>query len=199
MKTTTLNPGLVLLPLLLAGLYACTHQQPVADEPARLHALPFNVVATGDSRADAAAASTFSWATGIEPVTGGLQTGDVSVNTLLEEAIANTLQKKGYRYAAATGQGDLLVSYAVALNDATADKQLAEKYGMQADLNFLSPEPDKFEKGTLVIDVVERKTGLSAWRSSLQGFAYLDIDQAERRQRIHSIVQRMLSGLPARN
>ena len=70
---------------------------------------------------------------------------------------------------------------------------------MQADLNFLSPEPDKFEKGTLVIDVVERKTGLSAWRSSLQGFAYLDIDQAERRQRIHSIVQRMLSGLPARN
>ena len=191
MRISNLKAALLLLPVLL---YGCTHQQPVADEPARLHAMPFNVVATGDSRA-----STFSWATGIEPVTGGLQTGNVSVNALLEEAIANTLQKKGYRYATATGQGDLLVSYAVAVNDAAADKQLAEKYGMQADLNFSSPEPDKFEKGTLVIDVVERQTGLSAWRSSLQGFAYLDINQAERRQRIHSIVQRMLSGLPARN
>ena len=197
MKFTNLKAVHVLLAVL--GLYGCTHQQPAADEPARLQAMPFNVVATGDARADVASASTFSWAAAVQPLTGDPRMESVPVNALLEEAIADTLEQKGYRYAAAMDQGDLLVSYAVSLNDAAADTQLAEKYGMQADLNFSSPDPDKFEKGTLVIDVVERQTGLSAWRSSLQGFAYLQIDESERRQRIHSMVQRMLAGLPSRN
>lgn len=183
---------------LLAGLYGCTHQQPVAEPPARLHAMPFNVVATGDSRTDPASAATFSWTAASAPADARPGMEDVPVNALLEEAIADTLQQKGYRYFAASGQGDLLVSYTMTLNDAAAERQLAEQYGMQADLKYSSPDPEKFEKGTLVIDIIERQSGLSAWRSSLQGFAYLQLDDMQRRQRIHGMVARMLSGLPDR-
>ena len=190
---------LMTVTVLLSVLYGCAHQQPVAEEPARLHAVPFNVVATGDARTDAAAAATFSWATAAEPPAGDSRMEGVQVNALIEEAIANTLQQKGFNYLAATGQGDLLVRYAVSLNDAAADSRLAEKYGMQADIGYTSPDPEKFEKGTLVIDILERQSGLSAWRSSLQGFAYLDISEAERRQRLQTMVNRMLSGLPSRN
>jgi len=191
--------ALFLLPALMAGIAGCASRQPVAEQPAGLHAMPFSIVATGDSRADAASASTFSWAAAPQAVINVHDTGGVPVNALLEEAIASALQEKGYRYSDAAGQGDLVVSYAVILNDAAAEQQLAEKYGMQSDLNYVSPDPDRFEKGTLVIDVIERRTGLTAWRSSLQGFAYLQIGAAERRQRVQAMVQRMLAGLPARN
>ena len=198
MNISNFKAMLVLCPVLLAGMYGCTHQQPVAEQPARLHAMPFNVVATGDARTDPASAATFSWTAASTPAdtTPGME--GVPVNALLEEAIADTLQQKGYRYSAASGQGDLLVSYTMTLNDAAADRQLAEQYGMQSDLKYASPDPDKFEKGTLVIDIIERQSGLSAWRSSLQGFAYLQLDDMQRRQRIHGMVARMLSGLPAR-
>jgi len=191
--------GLALLPALLAGMLGCASQQQAAKQPARLHAMPFSVVATGDSRADAASASTFSWTAAPAALINVPETGGVPVNTLLEEAIATALQHKGYRYSGAAGQGDLVVSYAITLNDAAAEQQLAEKYGLQSDLNYQSPDPDKFEKGTLVIDVIERRSGLTAWRSSLQGFAYLQISAEERRQRIQAMVQRMLAGMPARN
>ena len=190
---------MLLLPALRAGLSGCASQQPAADKPAHLYAMPYSVVATGDSRADTTAATTFSWPAAPAAVNNERGTTGAPVNALLEEAIATTLQQKGYRYSAAAGQGDLIVSYDYTLNDAAADKQLAQKYGMQSDLNYTSPDPEQFEKGTLVIDVIERHSGLTAWRSSLQGFAYLQISAAERRQRIHSMVQRMLSGLPARN
>lgn len=199
MKTTNLKTTLALLSAMLAGLYGCTQPPPAADETTRLHALPFNVVATGDSRADTASAATFSWVAGIEPGNSDPRMADIPVNALLEEAIRDTLQQKGYHQSPAAGQGDLVVRYVVALNDAAADRQLAEKYGMQADLGFSSPDPDKFEKGTLVIDITERHSGLSAWRSSLQGFAYLQMGEAERRQRIRAMVQRMLAGMPSRN
>lgn len=197
MKTTNLRAAAVLT-ILLPGLNGCTHQQPVSEEINQLQAMPFNVVATGDPGTDAAAASTFSWAERGESASGARLMADVPVNALLEEAIADILQQKGYRYSAATGQGDLLVSYTVTLNDEAADRQLSEKYGMQADLNVSSPDPDRFEKGTLVIDIKEQQSGLSAWRSALQGFAYLHINEAERRQRIHGMVRRMLAGLPSR-
>ena len=194
MKTRYLPAVVALLP----ALYGCSHQQPVMEAPARLHAMPFNVVATSDARTDAAAASTFSWATATEPPAGDSRMEGVQVNALIEDAIATTLRHKGFNYLAATGEGDLLVRYAVSLNDAAADSRLAEKYGMQPDVGYTAPDPEKFEKGTLVIDIIERQSGLSTWRSSLQGFAYLDIGAAERRQRLQAMVQRMLSGLPAR-
>jgi len=84
------------------------------------------------------------------------------------------------------------------LNDARADQALAEQYGLKASVNLASPDPTRYEKGTLVIDVIERSSGLSAWRSALQGFASLDISESERRTRIHELVQRMLAGMPAR-
>lgn len=198
MNTTHLKVILVSCAVSLAGMYGCTQQQPVSEAPARLHAMPFNVVATGDSRTDPASAATFSWAAGPATADSGPGLEGVPVSALLEEAIADTLQQKGYRYSAASGQGDLLVSYTMTLNDAAADRQLAEQYGMQPDLKYTSPDPDKFEKGTLVIDIIERQSGLSAWRSSLQGFAYLQLDDMQRRQRVHSMVARMLSGLPDR-
>lgn len=61
-----------------------------------------------------------------------------------------------------------------------------------------SPDPDRYEMRTLVIEVTDQSTGLAAWRSALQGFAVRDPGATERRQRIGLMVDRMLAGMPAK-
>ena len=69
---------------------------------------------------------------------------------------------------------------------------------MQPGLNLNSPDPARYQKGTLVIEVTEKSTGRTAWRSALQGFAVRELGDTERRQRIGLMVDRMLAGMPGK-
>ena len=75
---------------------------------------------------------------------------------------------------------------------------MEDRYGVQPGLAGASPDPGRYEKGTLIITVVDRRSGLVAWRSALQGFASQNISEETRRERINDIVTRMLAGIPAR-
>jgi len=185
--------------ILLLLLAACSEQPatPAGTATGR-HAIPFNIVATGDSRTDIVAATSFAWMPGMQEAHEDPHLGDLQMQALLRESITVAMADKGYLPAMDEGQSDLLVGYVLVLNDARADQALAEQYGLKASVNLASPDPTRYEKGTLVIDVIERSSGLSAWRSALQGFASLDISESERRTRIHELVQRMLAGMPAR-
>ncbi len=124
---------------------------------------------------------------------------NLQLQELLRAAINNTMTEKGYQAAAAGVQGDLLVGYIITLNDARTDEEIADSYGVQASINVPTPDPARYEKGTLVIDILDSSTGLMAWRSALQGFASFQISDEQRRHRINEMVQRMLSGLPVRS
>lgn len=188
---------LVTLAVCLLANAACSQRAPNSPQVATgLHSLPFSVVSSGDSAADISAAETFGWArsgAARQPAPAGMQ-----AETLVQDAIVSTLQQKGYRQVATAGEADLLVDYHIALGDAAAGSALAGTYGVQPSINVDSPDPEKYEKGTLVIEVIDSRTGLSAWRSALQGFAGMDLPAAQRRERIELMMQRMLSGVPAR-
>ena len=125
---------------------------------------------------------------------------DVQLQKLLRAAISNAMTEKGYQATVAGVAADLLVGYSITLNDdARTDKNIADDYGVQASINVSTPDPALYEKGTLVIDIVDSRTGLMAWRSALQGFTDSRISEQERRQRINLMVQRMLAGLPVRH
>ncbi len=189
---------LALLATALLAISACSQQRP---SPAHggIQSLPFSVVATGDSGVDIQNASTFAWAASLQPPSNDQNPGSVPLDALLQEAIIANLQGKGYRYSAKPGEGDLIVTYRVALDSPGAGEPAetaAEQ--LQPSLNIASPDPGKYEKGTLVIEVTERLTGLTAWHSALQGFAYHELGDAERRQRMRLMVDRMLAGMPAK-
>lgn len=190
----------LLLALLTVSLIGCS-QQPVSKPPgAAVQALPFNIVSTGDSRVDLTAATTFSWAAATQVPTGDPRMDDVQLQKLLRAAISNAMTEKGYQATAAGAPADLLVGYSITLNDdARTDKDIVDNYGVQASINVSSPDPALYEKGTLVIDIIDSRTGLMAWRSALQGFTDSRISEQERRQRINLMVQRMLAGLPVRH
>jgi len=188
--------------LLAAGLLAVSGCSPQPTLPAQgnIQPLPFSVVATGDPAADIRNASSFAWAKNLQQTAHEQNPGNMPMDALLQEAIVTTLQGKGYRYSPAPGEGDLVINYQIALDTPQADREQAGMHPgqLQPSLNINSPDPGKYEKGTLVIELTERATGLTAWRSALQGFANLELGEAARRQRLGLMVDRMLAGVPAK-
>jgi hypothetical protein len=192
----------VLTALLAASMLAlcgCS-MQPTPPAHGRIPSLPFSVVATGDPAVDLEDASTFAWAQALQQNGEDKPGESVSMDTLLQAAISNSLQEKGYRYSDVPGEGDLIIGYHVLHDDVPADRETIDTDGvqLQPSLNLNSPDPSRYEKGTLVIEVTEKSTGLTAWRSALQGFAVRDLGVTERRQRIGLMVERMLAGMPAK-
>jgi len=192
----------ILLPVIIAALaatsFGCARQPAAVTVSPRIPATPFSVVATGDSNFDASQAATFAWSGDMQDVANVPHLRDVPLNNMLKASIANTMNSKGYRYTASPGTGDLVVGYSVSLDDAGVNSTAARDHGVQPGLNFSTPDPEKYEKGTIVIEVTEVATRRVAWRSALQGFSIIELDEVDRRKRLDGLVQRMLSGLPAR-
>ena len=188
-----------LLAIVTLAIAGCSQQRP-SQAQGGIRALPFSVVATGDPEVDMRNATTFAWSRSLQPASAAQSRENQRIRTLLQDAIVVSLQGKGYRYSASPGEGDLIVSYQVALDEPGAGSELpgTPAEGLQPSLNLESPDPGKYEKGTLTIEVTEQQTGLTAWRSALQGFANLELNDAERRQRISLMVDRMLAGVPAK-
>ena len=190
---------LLVASVLAAVLIGCSQQKSSSTQAARIPATPFSVVATGDSNFDASQARTFSWSTGMRELAGVPRLQDVPLRDMLEESITVNMNAKGYRYLGEQGTGDLVVGYSISMDDAEMNSDAARRSGVIPSLNFSTPDPEKFEKGTIVIEVTQSATRMVAWRSALQGFSIIELDEADRRKRLDGMVQRMLSGLPARS
>ena len=185
--------------MLALVMLGCAQQQASSGQAAKVQATPFSVVATGDSNFNASQAQTFSWSSSMQELTGVPRLNEVALRDMLKASISDNLNARGYRYQGEQGPGDLVVGYSVSLDDSEMNSDAARRSGVIPSLNFSTPDPEKYEKGTIVIEVIQSTNGIVAWRSALQGFAIIDMDDADRRKRLDGMVQRMLSGLPAKN
>ena len=185
--------------MLALVMLGCAQQQASSGQAATVQATPFSVVATGDSNFNASQAQTFSWSSSMQEVTGVPRLNDVALRDMLKDSITHNLNAKGYRYQGEQGPGDLVVGYSVSLDDSEMNSDAARRSGVIPSLNFSTPDPEKYEKGTIVIEVTQSANGIVAWRSALQGFSIIDLEDADRRKRLDGMVARMLSGLAAKN
>jgi hypothetical protein len=185
--------------ILALVMIGCAQQQTSSGQAAKVQATPFSVVATGDSNFNASQAQTFSWSSSMQELTGVSRLNEVALRDMLKDSISHNLNAKGYRYQGEQGPGDLLVGYSVSLDDSEINSDAARRSGVIPSLNFSTPDPEKYEKGTIVIEVTQSANGIVAWRSALQGFSIIDLDDADRRKRLDGMMQRMLSGLPAKS
>ena len=185
--------------VLMLVMTGCAQQQTASGQAATVQATPFSVVATGDSNFNASQAQTFSWSSSMQELTGVPRLNEVPFRDMLKDSISDNLNARGYRYQGEQGPGDLVVGYSVSLNNSSMNSDAARRSGVIPSLNFSTPDPEKYEKGTIVIEITQASNGIVAWRSALQGFSIIDLDDADRRKRLDGMVQRMLSGLPARN
>ena len=185
----------LVLALLLSG---CGQQKAAMTKTIRHQSLPFTVVSMKDTMADVSSAATFTWARGMREIHSDPHQNKAPDKDALENAIINSLRKKGYEYTWRASLGDLRVGYTVVMNDALSDQEINDRYGIQPSLSLPAPDAGRYEKGTLVIDIIDAKTGRTAWRSALQGYADLKISGEERQDRLNDMVMFMLARFPAR-
>ena len=185
----------LVLALLLSG---CGQQKAAMTKTIRAQPMPFTVVSTKDTITDVSSAATFTWARGMREIHSDPHQHKAPDKDALENAIINSLRKKGYEYTWRASLGDLQVGYTVVLNDALSDQEINDRYGIQPSLSLPAPDAGRYEKGTLVIDIIDAKTGRTAWRSALQGYADLKISREERQDRLNDMVMFMLARFPPR-
>lgn len=191
-------PPILAFLVLVLVLPGCGQQQSAMGRAIRVQPMPFTVVSTMDPMADVSSAASFTWSPRMREIHSDPHEGDVPDKEALENAITDTLRKKGYEYTWRAGLADLRVGYLVILDGALSDKEINDRYGIQPGLNLEAPDSARYEKGTLVIDIIDMKTRRTACRGALQGFADLEISREDRQERLNDMVMFMLARFPAR-
>lgn len=113
-----------------------------------------------------------------------------------EGAVETTLARKGYQRVE-TGSPDLLIHYHAAITPRTDINRLDRERGYCYD-DDCRVRTIESETGTLVIDVVDRRTNKLVWRGWAQhGVVDILNDQDRMETRINQAVARMLAQLPS--
>ena len=136
--------------------------------------------------------STFSWQKNSQKVIQNPNIDANSIQYILASSIQGAFLEKQYQFV--SQNGDYQVAFLVALESGLDDEAIAKTYGIVPGLSA-SKEPDNYEKGTIVIDIIETSRNQRVWRGVLQGFAQLDIDIRTRQQRVKAAIKQLLSKL----
>jgi hypothetical protein len=177
MKHTVL-PALSLVTLLLAG---CS--TPTQVEKGPIHARTFSFVIT-------------------PPRPAQFADKREAVHTLIHEAITKTLATKGLSRVAA--DGDVTVAYLVIVGNSVSTTYINDYFGYSEDMPGLmnkaqeaytgGKNPNYFEAGTLVIDLVDR-AGKLVWRSYATRPLLGDVAMEVRAEHIQGAVDEALANL----
>jgi hypothetical protein len=141
--------------------------------------------------------ATYQWSTGFSRQVAAGRLHDVDMWGLLKQGIEAEMQAKGYRKIGAAEQADIHISFVAALASALDDAEIQRKYGLVPGLMVHQVDKRRYEKGTLIFDVVNPKTHKLAWRTAGQALATLDkLPVEDRKVRIAVFVKKLLAFLP---
>lgn len=89
------------------------------------------------------------------------------------------------------------IGYVAALKTALDDNAIEQTYGVRPGLIEGEIDQRKFEKGTVIVDLIEPVSGRLIWRGAGQSLATLeDIPPELRKQRVHQFIKNLFSALP---
>jgi hypothetical protein len=126
-----------------------------------------------------------------------------AVHGMVQEAIVNNLARKGVSHFASGG--DVTVAYLLVVGNNASTMAVNDYFGYGRDTAALtdkaqeaynsSKNPNYFEAGTLLIDVLDPKSGQLLWRSHVTKPLLQNVTDEARAQRIQEAVNETLSGL----
>jgi hypothetical protein len=123
------------------------------------------------------------------------------VHRRIEGAIVNELQAKGFKLVDDPQTADFVVSYIVRIRQST--RQVATTSGMSHSSSPWGPgwgtgvttvQQVNVSNAAIVVDMIERSTGHTAWRGVWQGSPG---NRAPTQQEIENVMRRIFSSAPA--
>jgi len=191
---TKIVPAVLILAALLM-LSACAEMtSPESSEAAALGRT--SLVYTSDPDFKPQPGDFYAWLPEAIQVYRDQRIPEGSVEGVLRKAIRDELGARGYRYTASQASSNFLVGYAVALESALDDAAIAAKYGLQPGLVGSGIDNTRYEKGTLIVYLVEPGRMRVVWRAALQGLVVLDLPPEMREPRIRAAVSQVMARLP---
>lgn len=121
---------------------------------------------------------------------------NVNIEQMVEKAIRRSLSRKNYVMQDEAAGADYLLAYVAALENELDDNAILQRFGIVPGIMASSADNQKMEKGTLIIYVIDARTGKQIWRSALQTLVTLEMDDATRQLRINAAVESMFATLP---
>ena len=148
-------------------------------------------------------ASTFSYVnTGSKPAPS-FANNEQAVHATIQEAITKTMARSGVSHVAAGG--DVTVAYLIIVGNNVATTSINDYFGHNGDASGLldkaqsaytgSKNPNFFEAGTLVIDIIDSKSFKLLKRGYATRPILKDLSASDRATRIQGVVDEILRDL----
>ena len=140
--------------------------------------------------------ATFQWSPGFTRQAKGELIKNVDMWSLIKQSIEGEMQRQGYRHIEQAEQADINICFTAVLQESLRDAQIAQRYGLVPGLMTHNIDQHRYQKGTVIFDVVNPHSGQLVWRTAGQALASLEnIPQQERNTRINIFVKKLLAFL----
>ena len=106
--------------------------------------------------------------------------------------IKTKLISNGFTFTESLQNASMLVGYVIALESSLNDMDINNLYGINPGFINKEKNKNKYEKGTIIIDIIESRTNRMIWRGAMQGMAEFGIPDNEREERLSTAVNRLL-------
>jgi hypothetical protein len=178
----------------LALLFTLVHSTLMAETPAK--PTGFTLAATSVSDFSVPAGARFAWHEQGRELVQDARLADSDLQSVIEETIRSQLTSLGFRFNDNVSEADLLLAYTAATERNLSDEELLRRFGLAP--GYPAPEEDAiaYERGALVLYLVDPSNGLLVWRCAAQTLVDFEAQPEVRRQRIKAGIASMLDTLP---
>jgi Domain of unknown function (DUF4136) len=185
----------VALPVLALIVAACvTHPTPdigmmrIQPQPA--------IVAVATPGVTIPAGASFAWLPGSIHFHKDQRMQDSTLQNMIERGIRQNLQAMGYRFVDSASASDFSIGYTAALESALNDDEIMHRFGLLPGSSIVTAGSAEYEKGTLIIYVMNAAGHDVVWRSAVQAGVDLTVGDAEREQRLDGLLKDMFQTFP---
>jgi hypothetical protein len=127
---------------------------------------------------------------------------DAAVHAMVQQAITQTLNERGVHRATEPSQSDITVAYMIIVGNNATTTGINEYFGYGRDSDALqqiaherytgSANPNYFEAGTLIVDLIDTRTYKLLWRGHRSRPLQGDVPADTRAARIQKDVDELL-------
>lgn len=137
----------------------------------------------------------FTWSDEYSHVLSAVNDDNENVIQLyIQNEIIRYLKTKGYVYQPDPIQADVVIGFLFALEDDLADQKIQDKFGLLPGINTSGITDKRYEKGSLLLAVLDTELQTIYWRSAMQGFVDFEKDKENQSTDNMQIVLGMMMG-----
>ncbi len=156
---------------------------------------PYAVLSVSNPEIKVLSSNIFSWSDRSRYVYDDERLGGFPLKEKFQTDIKTKLSSNGYVFSDSKDNASMVIGYVIALESSLNDMDINSLYGINP--GYINKNKNKlgneYEKGTIIIDILEARTYRSIWRGAIQGMAEFGISDKERERRLKSAVDRLLS------